>query len=144
MGGGTAKLLFVIEPGKPLKFGLREADDLQIFNKLHRCTRVRTDQDQDKSSVYIQPRLKGIDQFIMVIGVRTEPGDKSSSRNWGDGAWGWATTVVRKKQREINVPVTPAGYYALKSDPKVGDGQTATVKSCQWNELDANSSVIDF
>ena len=34
MGGGTAKLLFVIEPGKPLKFGLRTADDLQIFNKL--------------------------------------------------------------------------------------------------------------
>ena len=81
MGGGTAKLLLVIEPGKPLKFGLREADDLQIFNKLHRCTRVHTDQDQDKSSVYIQPLLKGIDQFIMVIGVRTEPGDKSSSRN---------------------------------------------------------------
>ena len=81
MGGGTAKLLFVIEPGKPLKSGLRTADDLEIFNKLHRCTRVRTDQDQDKSSVCIQPLLEGIDQCTMVIGVRTEPGDKSSSRN---------------------------------------------------------------
>ena len=79
----------------------------------------------------------------MVIGVRTEPGDKSSSRNWGDGAWGWATTVVWKKQREINV-LTPAGYYALKRDPKVGDGQAVTVNPCQWNEVDANSSAIDF
>ena len=60
MGGGTAKLLFVIEPSKPLKFGLRKADD-PIFNQLHRCTRVRTDQDQHKSSVCIQPLLKGID-----------------------------------------------------------------------------------
>lgn len=39
-------LLFVIEPGKPLKFGLRTADDLQIINKLHRSTREHTDQDQ--------------------------------------------------------------------------------------------------
>ena len=38
----------------------------------------------------------------------------------------------------------PAGYYALKSDPKVGDGQAATVKPCQWNQLDGNSSAIDF
>ena len=27
-----------------LKFGLRTADDLQIFNKLHRSTMVRTEQ----------------------------------------------------------------------------------------------------
>ena len=38
----------------------------------------------------------------------------------------------------------PAGYYALKSDPKVGDGQAVTVKPCQWNQLDGNSSAIDF
>lgn len=46
MGDVTVILLFVIEPGKPLKFGLRTADDLQIFNKLHRSTREHTDQDQ--------------------------------------------------------------------------------------------------
>ena len=46
VGGGTGKLLFVIEQGKPFKFGLRTADDLQIFNKLHRSTKVCTDQDQ--------------------------------------------------------------------------------------------------
>ena len=143
MGGGTAKLLFVIEPSKPLKFGLRTADD-PIFNQLHRCTRVRKDQDQHKSSVCIQPLLKGIDHSTMVIGVRAEPGDKSSSRNWGNGAWGRATTVASLEKATRDQRTYPAGYYALRSNPKVVDGQAVTVKPCQWNELDANSSAIDF
>ena len=81
----------------------------------------------------------------MVIGVRAEPGDKSSSRNWGDaGAWGWATTVASLEKATKDQRTHPAGYYDLKSNPKVGDGQAVTVKPRQWNELDANSSAIDF
>ena len=99
------KLLFVIEQGKPLKFGLRMADNLQIFNKFHRSTRVRTDQDQHKSSVCIHPLLKGIDHSTMVI---------------GDGAWGELASLEKAKKDQRT---HPAGYYALKSDPKVSEGQ---------------------
>ena len=127
MGGGKAKLLFVIEPSKPLKFGLRTADD-PLFNQLHRCTRVRTDQDQHKSSVCIQPLLKGIDHSTMVIGVRAEPGDKSSSRNWGNGAWGWATTVASLEKATRDQRTHPAGYYALKSNPR-----SVMVKRWLWS-----------
>ena len=88
--------------------------------------------------------LKGIDHSTMVIGVRAEPEDKSSSRNWGNGAWGWATTVASLEKATRDQRTHPAGYYALRSNPKVVDGQAVTVKPCQWNELDANSSAIDF
>ena len=49
-----------------------------------------------------------------------------------------ASLEKAKKDQRIH----PAGYYALKSDPKVGEGQAE--KSWQWNELDANSLAIDF
>ena len=124
VGGGTAKLLFVIEQDKPLKFGLRTADDLQIFNKLHPSPKVR------------------INHGTMVIGVRAEPGDKSSSRIWRDGAWGWATTVASLEKATKDQRTHPAGYYALKSNPKVGDGQAVTVKPCQWNERDSEGMLI--
>ena len=88
MGGETPKLLFVIEQGMPLKFGLCTADDLQKFDKLHHSTRVGTDQDQHRSSVCIHQILKGIDHSTMEIGVRAEPEDKSSSETEGTGTGG--------------------------------------------------------
>ena len=83
--GETAKLLFVIEQGKPLKFGLRTADNLQIFNKFHRSTRVCTDQDQHKSSVCIHPLLKGIDHSTMVIGDARSLGTSPQAETEGTG-----------------------------------------------------------
>ena len=72
----------------------------------------------------------------MVIRVPVEPGDKSSSRNWGDGASGEPASLEKamKDQR-----TQPAGYHALKSNPQVSEGQAVIVKPCRWNKLDANS-----
>ena len=88
--------------------------------------------------------------------------ERNRSQYHGDrgtrGAWG---QVLEPKLRERGLGVSynrsesgksnirdqrtyPAGYYALRSNPKVVDGQAVTVKPCQWNELDANSSAIDF
>ena len=39
---------------------------------------------------------------------------------------------------------SPRRILRSKEQPKVGDGQAMTVKPCQWNELDADSSAIDF
>ena len=44
-GGCNGEIAHRCKAGKPLKSDLRTADDLPIFNKFHRSTRVRTDQD---------------------------------------------------------------------------------------------------
>ena len=78
-------------------------------------------------------------------------GDRGTHGAWGQvfepklRGWGLGMSYNSSLEKATRDQRTyPAGYYALKSDPRVGDGQAVSVKPCQWNQLDANSSAIDF